>query len=279
MIKQVGVIGLGKMGLPMAGHMVRKGYAVSAYDINEVQMSKAAALGVKICKSPAEVAANSHLIIIVVGFDSEVLQTLRAEDGIYAGARTGSIIAVSSTCYAETMQTIQDDVEKLGKNLKVLDIPTCRSERAAVDGTLLVLGGGDASVFKECEPVFASFATDIALLGGLGAGQVGKMINNLLLWSCIAANFEGLKLGAAMGLDEKKLREALLKSSGRNWALETWDQPRAMPWAEKDMTIVAHEADRFKLSMPMSGVVKEVIKSIKKEWGMATPVVTGAGKK
>ncbi len=279
MIKQVGVIGLGKMGLPMAGHMLRKGYAVSAYDISEARMTEAAALGVKICKSPGEVAANSHLMIIVVGFDSEVMQTLRAADGIYAGARSGSIIAVSSTCYAETMHTIAEEAGALGKNLKIIDIPTCRSERAAVDGTLLVLGGGDAAVFKECEPVFASFATDIELLGGLGAGQVGKMINNLLLWSCISANYEGLKLGAAMGLDEEVLRQALLKSSGRNWALETWNMPRAMPWAEKDMTIVAHEADRFKLSMPMSGVVKEVIKGIKKEWGMATPVVTGAGKK
>jgi 3-hydroxyisobutyrate dehydrogenase-like beta-hydroxyacid dehydrogenase len=276
MIKEVGIIGLGKMGLPMARHMRAKGFEVAGFDLSRERMGMAAELGIRVCASPREVAAASDLVIIIVGFDSEVMQVLNGENGIFAGARKGTVIAVASTCYEETMHVIAAEAAKQNKALAVLDMPLCRAERAAEEGTLLLLGGGEQALFDRCRPVFSSFCTDIEVLGGLGAGQVGKMINNLLLWACISANYEGLKLGAALGLDTERLRQALLKSSGRNWALETWNTHRAMPWAEKDMTIVAHEADRFRMSLPLSGVVKEVIKAIKVEKGFATPVSTEA---
>ena len=271
MIEEVGIIGLGKMGMPMTGHMLKKGLKVSGYDLDAARVTKAAELGAKACSSPREVAENSDLIIIIVGFDSEVNEVLHADDGVFNGIRDNAIIAVASTVYQETMLEIDEAAKKLNKKIRVLDMPLCRSERAAVEGTLLLLGGGDPKLFEECNKAFSAFASDICILGDLGAGQVGKMINNLLLWACISANYEGLKLGAAMGLDEEVLRQALLKSSGRNWALESWHLERTMPWAEKDMTIVMHEADRFRLTMPMSGVVKEVIKGVKIERGYPSP--------
>ena len=271
MIEKVGIIGLGKMGLPMTRHMISKGLKVAAYDLDGQRTHQAGNLGAKPCANPMEVAAASDLVIIIVGFDSEVRDVLHGPNGVFAGARNGSIIAVASTVYPETMQEIEAGAGKLIKNIKVLDMPLCRSERAAEFGTLLLLGGGDPKLFEECNKAFSSFCSDICILGGLGAGQVGKMINNLLLWACISANYEGLKLGAAMGVDEEVLRQALLKSSGRNWALESWHLERSMPWAEKDMTIALHEADRFRLTLPLSGVVKEVIKGIKIERGYASP--------
>ena len=271
MIEQVGIIGLGKMGLPMTGHMLKNGLQVAGYDLDAERIAEARKLGAMACASPREVAEQSDLIIIIVGFDSEVNQVLHADNGVFSGARDNAIIAVASTVYQETMLEIGEAADKLGKNLRVLDMPLCRSERAAVDGTLLLLGGGDPKLFEECDKAFSSFSSDIRILGGLGAGQVGKMINNLLLWACISANHEGLKLGEAMGLDPEVLRQALLVSSGRNWALESWHLERAMPWAEKDMTIVMREADRFRLTMPMSSVVKEVIKGVKIERGYPSP--------
>jgi len=270
-IEKVGIIGLGKMGGPMTAHMLKAGLQVASYDLDAARVQKTADQGAIACKSPKEVAENSDLIIIIVGFDSEVNTVLHAPDGVFAGIRDNAIIAVASTVYHETMLEIDEAAKRLGRNIRVLDMPLCRSERAAIEGTLLLLGGGDGKVFEECKKAFSSFCSDIAILGGIGAGQVGKMINNLLLWSCLSANWEGLKLGVAMGLDEEVLRQALLKSSGRNWALESWHVERGMPWAEKDMTIVMHEADRFRLTMPMSGVVKEVIKALKIERGYPTP--------
>ncbi|MFB3149568.1 MAG: hypothetical protein ACE10M_03260, partial [Alphaproteobacteria bacterium] len=87
----------------------------------------------------------------------------------------------------------------------------------------------------------------------------------------ISANYEGLKLGGVLGVEEEPLRQALLRSSASNWALETWREERQMPWAEKDMTIVLREADAARISLPLCGVVKEVIKAIKIERGHPMP--------
>ncbi len=270
-MKCVGIIGVGKMGLPIARHLLARGFEVCAFDLEPSLIAGAERLGATGCASAGQVAAQSELVIVVVGFDSEVLGVFSAEDGILNGARDGAVIAVASTVYPETMPRLDRLARGTGKALRVIDIPICRGEPAAEAGTLLLLGGGDAAVFEACRPAFECFASDIELLGGLGAGQVGKMINNLLLWACVSANYEGLKLGEALGLDSEVLRKALLKSSGRNWALETWLQPRPMPWAEKDMSIVMHEADLCRLSLPLAGVVKEVIKGIKIEKGFVAP--------
>jgi 3-hydroxyisobutyrate dehydrogenase-like beta-hydroxyacid dehydrogenase len=272
MIKRVGVIGLGKMGQPMARHLLAKGHAVAGYDVEPQAVAKAGGLGAETCASPREVAARSELVIIVVGFDNEVLDVLAGANGVLAGVQPDSVIAVASTVYPETMKQIAADAEKLGKSVSVLDVPLCRGEPAAEAGKLLMLVGGEEAVLTRCRPAFASFADDIFLLGGHGAGQVGKMINNLLLWASVCANHEGLKLAAALGVEPERLRQALLKSSGRNWALETWVQARPMPWAEKDMAIVMHEADAARLSLPLSGLIREVIKTVKRELGATTPV-------
>jgi 3-hydroxyisobutyrate dehydrogenase-like beta-hydroxyacid dehydrogenase len=157
----------------------------------------------------------------------------------------------------------------------LLDIPLCRGEGPAQEGTLLIMGGGDRAVFDACRPAFAAFANSIHHLGPVGAGQVGKMVNNLILWACISANDEGFKLAATLGVERETLRAALLDSSASNWSLETRPEERPMPWAEKDMTIVLKEADAARLSLPLCGVIKEVIKTVKFERGWPTPKVSG----
>ena len=157
----------------------------------------------------------------------------------------------------------------------MLDIPLCRGEQAAERGKLLIMGGGDKSVFDACRPAFAAFADSVFHLGALGAGQVGKMVNNLILWACISANDEGLKLGNKLGVERDALREALVASSASNWALASRIEEQPMPWAEKDMTIVLKEADRLRMSVPLCGVVKEVVKTVKFDHNWPTPSEPG----
>ena len=271
MINRVGVVGLGKMGLPMVRHLLTRRHEVFVYDIEPGRVGEAGRLGAVACADPRQVASQSELAIVVVGFDSEVMEVVLSERGMLNGARPHSIIAIASTVLPETMQRLAAAAGKLEKGVSVIDIPLCRGERAAQTGDLLVLAGGEEKVFERCRPALEAFASDLFLLGGLGAGQVGKMVNNLLLWACTCANYEGLKLGAALGVDSEVLRHALLKSSGNNWALEAWLEPRPMPWAEKDMAIVMQEADGCRLSLPLCGVVREVIKAIKIERALAVP--------
>ena len=153
------------------------------------------------------------------------------------------------------------------KGLIPLDIPLCRGEPFAEAGTLLIIGGGDKAAFERCKRAFQTFATSIYHLGDVGAGQVGKMVNNLILWACISANYEGFKIGEKLGVDREAMRQMLLDSSAQNWAMGSGAGDRPMPWAEKDMMIVLDEADAARISLPLCGSIKEVIKGIKVERG------------
>lgn len=273
-IRNVGMIGLGKMGLPMARLLRERGFAVTGYDVALPILKIASGLGIQVVNSPKAVAAASDLTIIAVGFDSEVEAVMLGDNGALAGAAGGSVIAIASTVAPATMRKLQRRCANR-TDVALLDIPLCRGEQAAERGKLLIMGGGDKTAFDACRPAFAAFADSVFHLGPLGSGEVGKMVNNLILWACISANDEGLKLGNKLGIDRDVLREALVASSASNWALASRIEEQPMPWAEKDMTIVLKEADHLRMSVPLCGVVKEVVKTVKFEHNWPTPHAPG----
>ncbi len=269
-IRTVGIIGLGKMGLPMARLLRERGFAITGYDVALPALKAASGIGVAPVNSPKAVAAASDLVIVAVGFDSEVESVIFGDNGALAGASDGAVIAIASTVAPQTMRKLARRCASRPA-VSLLDIPLCRGEQAAERGKLLIMGGGDKDVFDACRPVFAAFADAVFHLGPLGSGQVGKMVNNLILWACISANDEGLKLGNKLGVERDALREALVASSASNWALASRIEEQPMPWAEKDMSIVLKEADRLRMSVPLCGVVKEVVKTVKFERNWPTP--------
>ena len=268
-IESVGVIGLGKMGGQLARHLAAAGFETLGYDVRAEAMVQAEADGAAATGSPAELASKSDLVIVGVGFDSELEAALFGKDGAMESPRPGSTVAVASTVAPTTMLKIAERIG--GGDVAVLDIPMARGEQAAIDGNLLIFGGGDRAVFDRCRPAFSTFSDAIHHLGPVGAGQVGKLVNNLILWACISANEEGFRLAEELGVESGPLREALLRSSAQNWALATEAADRPMPWAEKDMTIVLKEADAARVSLPLCGTVKEVIKGVKIARGQAMP--------
>nr|WP_318245904.1 NAD-binding protein [Stappia stellulata] len=100
-------------------------------------------------------------------------------------------------------------------------------------------------------------------VGPLGAGQVAKMVSNMILWACLTATVEGLDLAEAMGVDRERLRAALALGSADNWALRTRADERAMLWAEKDLMILLSEADAARRALPLAGALKEAVKALK----------------
>ncbi len=260
-ISNVGVIGLGKMGLPVTRHLIAKGFAVTACDVSAEATERARALGATIATSPAGVAASSDLVIVLTAFEEQVEEVLFGEGGVVETARPGTIVGVGATIAPGAMRDMAERLK--AKDIIALDIPICRGEPAAEAGKLLITGGGDKDTFDACRPAFSAFADSVHHLGPAGAGQVGKMVNNLILWACISANHEGLKLGEALGADLDALQTMLCDSSAQNWALEVRIDKHPMPWAEKDMMIVLAEADAARMSLPLCGSIKEVIKGIK----------------
>src|SRR6266702_641443 len=242
-IETVGILGLGKMGGPIAGHLVARGFQVIGYDPVARAREQAAARGARGAASARELAQASDLVIVVLG----------------------------STVAPRYSRRLASRLAE--KNLVLLDIPLARGEAAATAGKLLIYGAGDPAAFELCKPVFSAFASDIFHLGPAGAGQVAKMVNNLILWACISANDEGLRLGEALGVDPERLCEALRHGSAQNWSMDTQAERSGMPWAEKDMSIVLEEADRARLSLPLAGTVKETIKGLKIRMGLGMPEI------
>ncbi|MPZ59002.1 MAG: NAD-binding protein [Rhizobiales bacterium] len=268
-IRRVGMIGLGKMGNPMCRHLRKAGFEVTGTDISEAVRRNLEAAGVKTVATASEVAAASDFVIVVVGFDSEAETAILGPNGVVAGAHPGLIVGVASTVAPRTMTRIAARLH--GTGITLLDMPLTRGEPAAEAGKMLTMVGGDEAAFAAVKPALNTFADAVFHVGELGAGQVGKMVNNLILWACISANHEGFRLAEALGVDPGRLRTALVESSASNWAMKTQIQNQPMPWAEKDMRIVLGEADKLRLSLPLCGVVKEVVKSVKYERGWPTP--------
>lgn len=265
-IRAVGVIGLGRMGLPMARHLVAAGFDVRAFDVQARARAAAESVDIPIPPSCRAVAGASDAVLVVVGSESEVERAVSGADGIIHGAKPGTVLMIAATIAPNYAISLARRVEPHG--LRVADVPVARGEAAADAGRLLVFAGGAAEVLDRCDPVLTSFADRVCRVGDVGAGQAAKAINNMLLWACLCASVEGLDLGEAMGVDRETLRAALLHGSGANWALETRADGRPALWAEKDMAIVLQEAERLGVAAPVSETVTQAIRAFKAARGL-----------
>jgi 3-hydroxyisobutyrate dehydrogenase len=272
---RVGIVGVGRMGLAMVKHLIKHGYQVTACDIDDKQLAKASDIGAAIAKGPAEVARAADFVIVAVGYDEELRQVVLEVDGLLANLAPGSIIAVSSTAKPDTVKALDEQARAHG--VAILDAPICRGRFAADDGTPLALVGGRPEVVERGRPIYRCFCSDYAHLGGVGHGQVGKTMNNLLLWINAVGLIEAGRLAETTGIDLVKLRAALLISSGASNALKEWDGV-SFTWALKDMQIAADLADKAGLSLPITGAIKELVKEARRsKTAGATPKWTGHG--
>lgn len=272
-MKTIGVVGLGEMGLPIAGHIDRKtDKAVVGYDVAPAARQRAATQAIDCVDNVEALVARTDGLIVLVGTDDQLKDFLTGPAGVfgYLGRAEKPLgIAVSSTVAPRTME---DLVSVSPQSARLVDVPLARAAHAAVDGTLLGLFGGPAAEFEKWADPFAAFCTDLVHVGDVGAGQVAKTLNNYLLWACVCANAEALYFGGRYGCDPTELRKALLLGSGANWALDTWEKTRPMPWAEEDMAILNAMAGQFDVDLPFARQVETEIaklKERKRERGMA----------
>jgi 3-hydroxyisobutyrate dehydrogenase len=258
-IRTVGVIGAGRMGQPIIGHMARKGFAVVVHDIDEGKREAVAQLGAAWADSPVALARGRDAILVCVGYDRE-LRELMSVESLLRDLPCGTIVAVLSTVHPRTVQELAGDAKAFG--VHVVDSTVCRGARAADEGTLLSFVGGHADVVERLKPVLACYSTDIVHTGGVGTAQVAKAANNLVMWACLIADHEALALAKRFGMDVQVLREALLKSSAENYVLRHWGA-NTMAWAEDDMEIVQRMADDAGVGLPQAGLNRELCRTLK----------------
>ena len=258
-IRTVGVIGAGRMGQPIIGHLASKGFAVLVHDHDHSKRQLIEARGAIWFDSAAELAKKCDAILICVGYDRE-LRALISEEGMLPHARPNTIIAVLSTVLPQTMTELAQ-VGSL-REVHVIDSTVCRGGRAADSATLLSFVAGAVDVVERLKPALATYSTDIVHTGPVGTAQVAKAANNLILWACLVADHEALALAKRYGMDVEVLRQALLVSSANNCALKDWGT-QSMAWAQDDMAIVGAMADRCGISLPQAGVVREICRTLK----------------
>jgi len=251
----VGVIGAGRMGQPIIGHLVRQGFRTQVYDIDAGKRASVQQRGAQWAADLASLAAASEAMLVCVGYDEE-LRALFPQ--LAPAARSGAIVAVLSTVHPKTVQ----DLAAGYAGLTVVDATMCRGGRAADEGTLLCFVGGEAATVERLRPVLGAFASDIVHTGAVGSAQVAKAANNLILWACLVADHEALALAHCHGLDVERLRRALGMSSAANDALAKWGT-QTMAWAEDDMAIVADMARECGLRLPQAELTREICRALK----------------
>jgi 3-hydroxyisobutyrate dehydrogenase-like beta-hydroxyacid dehydrogenase len=253
----IGIVGVGRMGLAIAKHLMRHGYRVIAQDIDGKAMEAARAAGARTAATPAAVGQEAAFVIIAVGYDDEAAAVMLDKDGLLESMAPGSVISLSSTCTPDHVKMLA--ARAAAKSVEVLDAPICRGQRAADEGTMLSLCGGKPAIFERALPILKTYSADVVHLGDVGAGQFGKALNNFLLWVNGIALIEAGRLSEANGMDLVKLRDTLLISSGASDALKNWDNV-SFTWALKDMQIVSKMADKAGLALPIAGAIKELVK-------------------
>jgi len=253
----IGVIGAGRMGQPIIGHLARTGFHTLVFDIEGAKRAFVESRRATWCDDLAALAAASDVVLVCVGYDEE-LRALFPQ--LAPTARAGAIVAVLSTVHPKTVQELATSYAQRG--LTVVDATMCRGGRAADEGTLLCFVGGDAATVQRLRPVLGAFASDIVPTGAVGSAQVAKAANNLILWACLVADHEALALAQRHGLDIDKLRAALGISSAANDALAKWGT-QTMAWADDDMAIVADMARECGLKLPQADVTREICRALK----------------
>ena len=257
----IGFVGLGRMGSRMALRLVDS-YLVFGTDKALSQKESAEANGITWVDNSKSLAGICRHIFIVAGSESDVTEIIFAELGLIHGIDSDTTIIVCATVRPSYMRAL---AERLSQNehVMLLDCPIARGEMAADTGELLLFIGGDRQLLDALTPILSHIGSDIELLGPIGAGQVAKAVNNYLLWACLTASMEGLDFGERMGVDRERMRAALEKSSGANWAMSSRADERPALWAEKDMALFLSEADRLRFPVPIAGQVREAIKLFK----------------
>jgi 3-hydroxyisobutyrate dehydrogenase len=260
-VKRTGMIGLGAMGLQMARHMVNKGFEVNGYDVNAEAAKKAASHGVRICGSAAEVGKNAEVVMVMVATDKQIHDVVE-RSGLLDSLARGSVVCIASSCSPETCRALA----KLAapKGISVADVPLVLGQEAMDNGQVVAYVGGDDAAVALARPVLAAFSRQVLHVGDVGAGQITKSINNMLLWSCMVANFESLNFAKQLGVDIPRLVEALGHGSGANWSLSRWGKSTGK-WAEKDMDVALDLAQHAKVPMPLAGLVDQLVKNLNQE--------------
>jgi 3-hydroxyisobutyrate dehydrogenase-like beta-hydroxyacid dehydrogenase len=251
-LETIGFIGLGVMGEAMCRNVVTSAsWSVVAFDLNDEPLTRIERDGARRAASAIDLAAASDVVITCLPGGTEVRALILGDGGLLQRLQAGQILIDMSTSEPSLMTEIAARAERL--RVSFADAPIARTRQAAVDGTLTIMVGAEPAVFSAIRPVLATMGREIVHCGGPGAGQVVKIMNNMVLFQTVAALAEAVAIAESSGVDGKVLFETMTKGSGDSFALRHHGMKSLLPQTYPDKAFsVAYAAKDLSYAIDMA---------------------------
>ena len=263
--RKTAFLGLGVMGHPMAGHLARAGHSVTVYNRTVTKAQAwAGEFGGRAAPTPREAAAGADFVFACVGNDDDLRSVVLGDQGAFAGMKPGAVLVDHTTASAAIARELSATAK--AKGLSFVDAPVSGGQAGAVNGLLTVMCGGESAAFDAMRPVAMAFSRAVTLVGGSGAGQLAKMVNQVCIAGLVQGLSEGIAFGQKAGLDMKLVLEVIGKGAAQSWQMDNrgatmvddkFDFGFAVDWMRKDLGLVLDEARRNSAHLPVTALVDQ----------------------
>lgn len=261
----IGFIGLGTMGYPMAGHLAQHGHTITVYNRT---ISKAEQwvkdYGHQLASTPQAAAEQTDIVFTCVGNDNDLRAVVLGENGLIHGLKTGSVLVDHSTVSAEVSRELA--MLLADKGVDFVDAPVSGGQQGAHKGQLSIMCGANAIVFARIEPVLVAYGKSITLMGDIGSGQLTKMVNQICFAGLIQALAEGINFAQKSGLDVEKALNVISHGAASSWQMvnryptmlqNEYNHGFAVDWMRKDLAICLAEAAKNGAQLPITALVNQ----------------------
>jgi len=269
MEKKVGFIGLGIMGMPMARNLIKAGFEVVVYNRTTSKAEQMASEGAKKADSPKELAGETPVVITIVSDTPDVESVILGENGIIEGIKPDSVVIDMSTISPQATQKIAARLRE--REAHMLDAPVSGGDQGAISGTLSIMVGGDAQIFKRCQPILEAMGKNIIHVGSNGMGQTVKLMNQILVAGTLNAVVEALIFAQKSGVDLEKAINAVKGGAAGSWQLSNLApriikrdfQPGFMvDLIQKDLRLVMEATEVVKTPLPVTSFIHQMYYSL-----------------
>lgn len=276
----IAFIGLGVMGGPMAGHLARAGYRVTAYNRSAKRAAQwremwgKEGLAITFADTPAQAAAGADIVFTCVGNDEDLAQVTLAPDGVVEAMTKGALLIDHTTVSADMARRLASKCEEAG--IACVDAPVSGGQAGAENGQLAIMCGGSDDAMARAKPVMQPYAKAIVHVGPVGAGQTAKMANQMCIAGILGGLSEAIRLAQGAGLDLDKTYEAVSGGAAQSWQMDnrwatmTADEFNfgfAIDWMRKDLGYALDEAKRLGLSSPITALVDQFYADVQSQGG------------
>jgi len=272
---KVAFLGLGVMGYPMAGHLVKAGHEVTVYNRTAAKAEAwVKEYGGASAPTPAEAAAGADFVMACVGNDDDLRQVCLGEGGAFAGMKPGARFVDHTTVSAKVTAEMYAAAKATG--LSFVDAPVSGGQAGAQNGVLSIMCGGDEADYAAAEPVMQAYGKSIKRLGDSGAGQLTKMVNQICIAGLVQALSEGLAFAEKAGLDGRAVIEVISGGAAGSWQMvnrhgtmidDKFDHGFAIDWMRKDLGICLATGNEIGASLPVTALVDQFYKDVQNMGG------------